>query len=198
MRISGNLKELTRGFDGKQILSLSLNADFRETFDELKGSTISIDIRKAGKQRSLEANAYCWVLVDAIAEKTGIKKTEVYQNAIREVGGISSLHCIPNDQLDGFVEDWKSLGLGFQVETFPSKLPGCTNAVFYKGSHIFNTAQMSKLISLLIQEAEQQGIPTISAEETEKMLVRWGARRDSLVKQANENKKERQGMKHGN
>ena len=176
----GELKGLSKDFDGRQIISVAVQADFREAYEDLKDKPVSVDIKRYRKQRSLDANAFCWTLVNQIAEKLQEKEPkhgwtpeEVYRTAIRDIAGACSVHCIPNDQIDQFVEDWNSLGIGFQAETFPSQIKGCTNGKFWKGSHLYDTQQMSTLINILIQEAEQQGIPTISDKEAERMLGGW-------------------------
>ena len=176
----GKLKGLARDFDGSQIISVAVQSDFRESFDELKDKPVTVEIKRFRARRSLEANRYAWVLINAIAEKLQEKEPkhgwtprEVYRNAIREVPAACTVACIPSDQMEQYVKDWESLGLGFQAETFESKVAGCTDGFFWKGSHLYNTQQMSTLINILIQEAEQQGIPTISEKEVSKMLGYW-------------------------
>ena len=179
--MTGMLKEITRSLEGKQILQITLDGDFSEEFDDLKDKVVDVNIKQYRKIRSNEANRMCWKMVMQITEKLQAKEprhgwtmTEVYRNAIRDVAGACSIHCLPNDQVDEFVEDWISLGLGFQVELFPSKIDGCTNGMFWKGSHLFNTKQMSTLIDILIQEAEQQGIHTYPDEkERKEALEAW-------------------------
>lgn len=176
----GELKGLSKDFDGRQIISVAVQADFRETYDELKGKPVSVEIKKYRKGRSLDANAFAWVLINQIAKKlqekepkNGWTPEEVYRGAIRDIAGACTIHCMPSDQAEKFAEDWVSLGLGFQVELFPSQIEGCTNGKFWKGSHLYDTQQMSTLINILIQEAEQQGIPTISDKEAERLLGGW-------------------------
>lgn len=176
----GELKGLSKDFDGRQIISVAVQADFREAYDDLKDGKVTVEIKKYRNGRSLDANAFAWVLINQIAAKLQEKEPkhgwtpeEVYRTAIRDVADACSVHCIPNNQVQQFVEDWKSLGMGFQVETFPSQIEGCTNGKFWKGSHLYNTQQMSTLISILIQEAEQQGIPTIPDKEVEEKLKGW-------------------------
>ena len=47
-----------------------------------------------GKGRSLDANAYCWVLLDRLAAHYGISKQEVYRQEIRNIGGVSDVLCL--------------------------------------------------------------------------------------------------------
>ena len=60
-----------------QNITVTVTADFRESYDELKDTAVEIQIKKARKHRSLEANAYAWVLIDQIAAKKHLKQTEV-------------------------------------------------------------------------------------------------------------------------
>jgi hypothetical protein len=61
------------------------------------------------------------------------------------------------------------------VEIIPgSSKPGWINVKAWKGSSDFDSVQMARLIDSLIQEAEQQGIPTVSDKEAERMLSQWG------------------------
>ncbi len=175
--ITGRLRNLTRDLDtGNQVVQIEVNGDIRETYDELKNEKITVNLKKWSGRRSLDANAYAWQLITQIAERMHEKKNDVYRKAIRE-SGVCSIHCIPNDQIEEFCKDWELLGLGFQVETFPSQIEGCTNAIFYKGSHLYSTAQMSRLIEGLIQDAEAIGIHTILDEDAKKAIEEWKPRK---------------------
>ena len=61
--MKGKLRDLTVNRDGTQNITVTVAADFTAAFDELQGAVVDIEITKAGKRRSLDANAYCWVLV---------------------------------------------------------------------------------------------------------------------------------------
>ena len=71
---------------------------------------------------------------------------------------------------------WEKNGIGWQTDTMPSKLAGCTNVILYYGSSCYDSKQMSALISSLIQDAELLGIPTLTDEQAEKMLGKWSGR----------------------
>lgn len=168
----GKLKDMTKGRDGQWVVSFSTSEDFTESFDELIGHDVSIEIKKHHKRRSLDANAYCWALIGQIADKQNLPKDEVYRKEILEHGAFK-VHCLQNDDVESSCNDWCSFGLGFQVETFPSKIDGCTNVIFYKGSSYYDTKQMAKLIDGIIQEAEGLGIPTITKEQEQELVGKW-------------------------
>lgn len=182
----GRLKDMVRSRDGREwVISFSTPYDFRDAFDDLYDKDLEINISKRTKKRSLDANAFAWALINKIAKelqkrepKSGWTPRDVYRNAIRDVAGACYVHCVPNDQVEQFVKDWESLGMGFQVELFPSKVEGCTNGKFWKGSHLYNTQQMSILINNLIQDAEAIGIPTIPDEEAQRLLGDWSKKHE--------------------
>lgn len=129
------------------------------------GNQYTVEIKEYRKKRSLDANAYAWVLIDKLAEKLRISKAEVYRNAIREIGGVSDIVCVQEKAADALCEGWNHNGLGWFTDRMPSKLPGCVNVVLYYGSSTYDTAQMSRLIDGLVQDAKAQGIETMTPAE---------------------------------
>lgn len=173
----GKLVDLHMSRDGRlQIVTFATESNFADTFDELCKHDVTIDIKRYYRHRTLEANRFLWRLIGEIAENQNLPKNEVYRKEIVE-HGVYRVHCLQNEDVEEECEDWCSFGLGFQVETFPSKIPGCTNVMFYKGSHYYNTKQMAKLIDGVIQDAEALGIPTISDGEKKEMLDDWEKKR---------------------
>ncbi len=131
------------------------------------------EIKRAKKKRSLEANAYMWVLVDKIASAVGVDKVTVYREAIKNIAGNSEIVCVKQDAAEKLIKGWEHNGIGWLTETMPSKLPGCVNVVLYYGSSIYDTAQMSKLIDHIVYEAKQLGIETLTPAELERMKAQW-------------------------
>ena len=76
-----------------------------------------------------------------------------------------------------FREIWATYGLGNQVEIIDDdpETGECLIRIFH-GSSTYDTAQMHSLLQNLIQTAEEQGIPTITPAEEERMLGKWGKR----------------------
>ena len=171
----GKLKDLAKSRDGQWLVTISTPDDVSSLYDELSEKEICFEIKRKGKKRSLDANAYCWVLIGKIAEKMSLPKNEVYRREIIE-HGIYRVHCLQDDDVDEECADWCSFGLGFQVEKFPSKIHGCTNVMFYKGSSYYNTQQMAKLIDGIMQDAESLGIPTITDEQAERLIGKWAVK----------------------
>lgn len=171
----GHLKDMMKSRDGGWVISFSTPEDFRERFDELADKEVSIEIKRHSRKRSLSANNLAWELIDKIAEKTGINKTEVYRNAIREIGGVSTYAGLRDDVIPFFKQSWEAGHVGRQVEIIEgSTKEGWSNVRIYFGSSEFDTEQMSRLIDSLMQDAQQLGIPTVSPEEEQRLLAQWG------------------------
>ena len=67
----------------------------RQVLDALKeGQVYDVEIKEHREKRSLDANAYFWVLVDRLAEKLRIPKTDIYRRYIREIGGNHEMVCV--------------------------------------------------------------------------------------------------------
>lgn len=176
--MTGKLKDLTINLDGTQNITVTVQADFREAFDELFDKELDIEIKKHYKSRTLDASAKAWVMIDQLAQKTRMTKTEVYRHAIKEIGGVSDVICVRDFAVKTLCDNWTRKGQGWMAETSPSKLPGCTNVTLWYGSSCYDSRQMSDLISELIQECNEQGIPTMSDNEAEKLLGAWAVKKE--------------------
>lgn len=133
------------------------------------------EIEQKRKKRSLDANAYFFVLADKLSEKLNIPKEEIYRNCIKEIGGVSEIVCVRNDAVGKLCEGWRHNGLGWQTDTIPSKIEGCTNVVLYYGSSTYDTEQMSRLIDIVVQDCKAVGIDTKTPDEIANMLSLWEA-----------------------
>ena len=132
-----------------------------------------VEVKQQHKGRSLDANAYCWVLIGKLAAKTGISKSDIYRNAIREIGGNSETVCVQDKAVDKLCRGWCHNGEGWQAETSKSKIEGCTNVTLYYGSSVYDTKQMSRLIDSIVQDCKAVGIETMTPAELEVMKQEW-------------------------
>jgi S-adenosylmethionine synthetase len=168
--MTGHIRDLTRTMNGQYVISVQVEGDPRELCDKLKDTQIDIEIKKHRQRRSLDANSYAWVLIGKIAEEMHVDRADVYREAIRAIGGTSTIVCVPDKAVETLLDGWKSKGMGWQTETMPSKIKGCTNVVLYYGSSTYDTRQMSLLIDHLVQDAKALGIETMTPRELEAML----------------------------
>ena len=174
--MTGRIRDLTTDRFGKTVLSLEINErGCAETiYDELNQcEKLDIDVKKFRKKRSLDANALAWVLMGKIAAKIGIPPENVYRNMIRDVGDNYEIIPIRSDAVEKFCEVWRSRGLGWVTDQFPSKLNGYINVMAYYGSSTYDTAQMHRLLDAIVDECKTQGIETRPQEEIESLLAYW-------------------------
>nr|DAJ54680.1 MAG TPA: NinB protein [Caudoviricetes sp.] len=147
----------------------------RKVLDGLKaGKSYDVDIKEHREKRSLDANAYFWVLVDRLAEKLRIPKSEIYRHYIREIGGNHEIVCVAETAADRLRQGWAHNGLGWQTDTMPNKVPGYVNIILYYGSSTYDTRQMSQLIDFAVQDCKEQGIETLPPEKLAGMMEEWG------------------------
>lgn len=160
---------------GDAIISLRTKDanEARETFDKLNGLEVDAEFKRHRKKRSLDANAYAWVLIDKIAFATGIPKTDIYRGAIKEIGGNSETVCVLADGAEMLKSSWESHGRGWMAEITDSKLDRCVNVVLYYGSSVYDTVQMARLIDNLVQDAKSLNIETLPPYKLEQMMGAW-------------------------
>lgn len=135
-------------------------------------NTKQYEVKQVKRKRSLDANAYCWVLMQKLAEKLNITKEEVYREAIKTVGSYEILP-IKEEAVVRFIEAWKHNGLGWVCETTKSKLDGYVNVLAYYGSSTYDTKEMSRLIDLIVEECKLQEIETMTPEQLSLLKEEW-------------------------
>jgi hypothetical protein len=176
--LTGRLSGVTFSYEtGKPLITFEMNEkrsalDMVDTLREYDKLSIKVD--RFREKRSLDANAYCWTLIGKIAEKTNVPKEDVYRAAIKEIGGNYDIVCVQDEAVDSLCQGWARNGIGWQTDTMPSKLDGCTNVVLYYGSSTYDVAQMQRLTSIIKQDCEALGIDTKSQAEIDSLLQSWG------------------------
>ena len=167
--------------DEKPYATLQLNVGRRQALQQVKelqevlanGKLLDVEIQQHCKRRSLDANAYLWVLAQKIAEAIGSTKEEVYQKTVREVGQFEILP-IREEAVETWIERWGSRGLGWFAEVMDdSKLDGYKRVISYYGSSVYDTREMSILIDALVQEARELGIETMPEAELQSLINQW-------------------------
>lgn len=179
--MEGRLTGFSLNRDGSQNVTVTVTADFADQYDKLKDLPVSVEIRKATKKRSKDANSMCWALCADIgnALRPPLPKEEVYRWAIREVGEYEPLP-IREDAVETFQRRWAAKGTGWFAEVIDdSKLPGYKLVFAYYGSSTYDSATMARLIDFLVDDARQMGLSIPASKEQEEALKAWGAKASS-------------------
>ena len=178
MNSTGIIKDISIDYDTrKPKISLVLDLDEISAVEELKNENkLNIELKKWHKKRSLDANAYCWVLCDIIAKElskdgTIVKKEMVYKDAILGIGTFEPF-VIQEKGYDKFKRIWEKQGLGFLVQEV-SRKDKCIKVNCYYGSSTYDTKEMSLLINLLVDLAKSLNIETKPKAEIDSLLRSW-------------------------
>ena len=130
------------------------------------------EIKEHKVKRSLNANAYCWVLMNKIADVIKSTKEEVYKEYIKNKG-IFRVITMNKEASDTFIRVWQDKGLGWICDTSESKYEGMIDVVAYYGTSSYNTKQMANFIDYVVEEAKNLGIETLTPDEIERLKSLW-------------------------
>ena len=163
--------QYTESMDTEVIFNTKERLNIQELKEVVnKGKQVSVEAKVHRQRRSLDANSYCWVLSQKIAEAIGNTKEYVYKQAIKQVGQFEIVP-IRDDVVEKWIQAWESKGLGWQAEVLEkSKLEGYTNIINYYGSSVYDTKNFSILLNEIIHQAKELGIETIT-EDKKKVLL---------------------------
>lgn len=136
-----------------------------------------LEVKEYRKKRSLDANAYCWVLINKLADVMRIPPTEVYRQAIQDISGNSEIIPIKDEAVEQFKQAWSHNGIGWMCKDMgKSKLQGYRNLMVYYGSSVYNTKQMSELIDHLVQDCKALDIETMTPDRLSLLMEEWDAK----------------------
>lgn len=167
------LHDLSLARNGGYLLTVSTREDVRELFDTMQDIDVDVTVKKHREKRSLDANAYCWVLLDKLAEATGTPKADIYREAVKSVGGNTEIVCVQERAVQKLRDGWQQNGIGWQTEIMDSKIDGCKNVILYYGSSTFDTKQMSRFIDNIIQDCRSVGIETMTPQQLDALKEDW-------------------------
>ena len=169
MQLKASLNGIHKSFHGETLLTFLTTEDVTPLTD-MQGD-LSLTVSRFVKKRSLDANAYAWVLMGKIASVLKTSKEEVYEEALRRYG-VSETD-----------EDGRSIEIQVDRSVDAHLLPGhwyrvddLGNRVIYmmlKGSSEYTTKEMSVFIDGLVSEAKELHIETLPPDELERMMKAW-------------------------
>lgn len=178
MECRAKISNIARSFkDSDIILTLNISgASDTELQDLSQCERLTLKLTQYKPKRSLNANAYLWVLMDKLASMFESTSEEVYEEMLQKYGTLA---------LD---DDGMPYTLTVKASVDMSKIDG--HFKFYKessdgkwksyfvilGSSQYNSAEMTRLLDGVISECKEVGIETIPPDEYERMMERYGAK----------------------
>ena len=131
---------------------------------------VDIEIKKHRKKRSLDANAYLWVLLGEMADKLQTNKDELYLIMLGRYGVYTHVIIKP-EACQMFEREWrlaKCLG-----DVTVNGVCGRQYQVYF-GSSTYDTKQFSTLLNGVVDEAKAIGVQTEPQEIIDSYLEHWG------------------------
>jgi len=136
-----------------------------------------LDIKavKFRKKRSLDANAYLWVLCTKIADAIStpeavISKDEVYEEMLQKYG------YLYQDE-EGYIPVTVKAGVDMSKITghwkFYKSNGKFDSYLMIKGSSEYDSAEMARFIDAVVYEAKELKIETATPAELERMKATW-------------------------
>ena len=178
--MTGKLRDAIPLAGGEWLVSFVTRTPPGAVFDSLKDKPVDIEIKKASKGRSRDANAMCWALCTDIGKALTppLDKVDVYRKAIKAVGVYVQTPLLAWD-VDKVRERWESHGTGWFLEVVDNApgLVGHKVVNMYYGTSTYTVDEMRLLLDWLVDEATQMEIPIpLSKQEEQELLERWGKR----------------------
>jgi len=135
-----------------------------------KGKQLSVEIKQHRKRRSLNANAYLWVLLGKMAEVLRTDKDELYLMMLERYG-VYNTHIIVKPHVEQVKAQWRTVRELGEVTVNGQK---GIQLQCYFGSSTYDTKQMSVLIDGVVSECQELGIDTLPPDEIQMMKNQWG------------------------
>ena len=134
---------------------------------------LDITAKRHREKRSLNANSYFHVLTGKIAEANGTTLTHEKNAFIREYGQYEYIDgMIPTVTVKAEYEDRMLEMESVHLKTI--ERPGeVVKMAFLRGSHTYDTKEMSRLIDGVVEAAKELGIETLTPEQLERMKAAW-------------------------
>lgn len=173
MNLTGKIKDISRDWASKKMcITFEVNEFPTSEVQELSQlGNLNIEVKRFKKKRSLDSNAYLWVLLQKIAEATHSDKWSVYLQMLQRHSREFTFVICKEHAVDKLKELYRTcVDLG---EVKVNGMEGHQIQVYF-GSSTFDTKAMSVLLDGVISECKDLGIETLPPKEIERMMKEWG------------------------
>lgn len=135
-----------------------------------KGKYLAAEVKPWREKRSLDSNAYFWLLLSKMADVLHIAKDELYLIILERYGVFTHIIVKPNI-VEMVKREWRTVReLG---EVTVNGKTGIQLQCFF-GSSTYDTKQMSTLIEGVVDECKELMIETLPPDEISRLNAEWG------------------------
>ena len=178
-RLSGVSQDV---ITGDRTITFSVSEGKINEIANLRDKDLSIKVTQYRKHRSLDANAYYWTILSKLAAKLRVSKPYLHNIMLRKYGqeelfsGKIAYTMLPDtDETSEKIAEMQEAHFAPTSNVIPGK--DGINYRSYKllrGSHSYNSKEMSELINGLVDDAQAAGIETLTPAEIERMMAAYG------------------------
>ena len=178
METIGRLIGATRTLDGSGIhVTFEVDASAANQIEQMNAEDrLRIKAVKYRRKRSLDANAYFHVLVGKIADVLTISKARCKNILICRYGQMELIDGEPivykTNAPPEYMDEQEYIH-AFHICTKEEDGKEIHFYRIFRGSHTYDSREMSVLIDGTVQEAKDMGIETLTPRELEKMKEAW-------------------------
>lgn len=173
MEFTGKLKDVSRDWQtGQYNITFTINEQsVVNEIEHIKDcEKLNIKAVKFRQKRSLDANAYAWVMMQKLAEAVHSDKWSIYLEMLKKYSREFTFVICKEQAIDKLKELYRTcVDLG---EVNVNGTEGHQMQVFF-GSSTFDSKAMSVFIDGIVSECKEAGIETIPPAELERMVNQW-------------------------
>lgn len=172
MECTGKLKSVSKNWiSRKWEVTFEINEDITASIDKIRDKLLNLTAKIHREKRSLDANAYAWVLMQKIAEAIHTDKWSVYLMMLERYSPVFTHIIVRPEAVERVKGEWRTVKvLG------PIQVNGSSKIQLqcYFGSSTFDSKEMASFIDGIVSECKEMGIETLPPDEIERMRREWG------------------------
>lgn len=170
--MQGTLKEITKDFKTKHTIVTIDTSESPENLEKYFDKPLDINIKVHRNRRSLSANGYFWMMCERLAEYMGISKEEEEVHLIHDYG-------TPEEPVQVRNEAFESMARLFKCYRIidHNAYTGWTEVVFWKGTHLYDSKEMARLIDGTIKDMQENGLEVPPTRDIQRAIEEYERQR---------------------
>ncbi len=172
MEFTGRI--VNTGYSGEDItitFTIKERASVFHEYDKIRNcEKLKIKADKYREKRSLDANAYLWVLLQKMSEALLTDKWTMYLKMLKQYGQFTYIVVKPA-AVEAVKKQWRECEEVGEIDVNGTK---AVQMLCYYGSSTYDTREMAVLIDGVAGECKELGIETLPPDELRQMKERWG------------------------
>ena len=125
------------------------------------------EVKEHHEKRSLNANAYAWVLITKIADVLRADKEQTYLMLLKRYGQSEIVSVLSDIDVSGYFKYYEPIATAtLQGKEF-------THYKIFKGTSEYDSREMAIFIDGIVSECKEMDIETIPEAEIERLKTMW-------------------------